>query len=76
MDVARAIAGTELDLLAAAVLGDRSAAELILDTPAGWRDLSWIELRELGLEPRVVGAVIALQELVRRGYPDLPGERS
>ena len=65
------MAGTEGDLLMN-VLGDRDAAELILKAPAGWRDLSWIELRELGLNERVIRAVLALQELVRRSYPELP----
>jgi DNA repair protein RadC len=68
------LAGTEVDLLTN-VLGDRSAAELIVEQPGGWRDLSWVELRELGLNERVIRAMLALQELVRRSYPELPANK-
>lgn len=56
-----------------AVLG-REAALRLATHPGGWRTLSARELEALGLAD-TVDAVVALQDLVRRGYPKLPAHR-
>lgn len=40
--------------------------------PGGWRTLSAFELENLGLSIAQRNAVISLQELIQRGYPELP----
>jgi DNA repair protein RadC len=40
--------------------------------PGGWRTLSAYELEKLGLSTDERRAVVSLQELVQRGYPELP----
>ena len=40
--------------------------------PGGWRTLSAYELEKLGLAVDERKAVVSLQELVQRGYPELP----
>jgi DNA repair protein RadC len=40
--------------------------------PGGWRTLSVYELERLGLSADERKAVVSLQELVQRGYPELP----
>jgi DNA repair protein RadC len=40
--------------------------------PGGWRTLSAYELEKLGLAADERKAVVSLQELVQRGYPELP----
>ncbi len=56
-----------------AVLGRETAVRLATH-PGGWRTLSVRELEALGLTDRV-DAVVALQDLLRRGYPELPRHR-
>jgi len=61
----------EAPLLAAA-LRSRRLARLLARAPADWRDLSAHELDHLGLAERDQRAVLALQTLVRKTYPELP----
>lgn len=62
----------ELPLLAA-VLGREVALRLVSHS-GGWRTLSVQELVALGLENEL-GSLVALQELVRHGYPKLAKHR-
>lgn len=66
------IGAPELTALTA-VLG-REAALRLATHPGGWRTLSVHEVEALGLRD-TADAVVALQELVRRGYPLLPRHR-
>jgi DNA repair protein RadC len=54
-----------------AVLGRGAFVTRLARAPGGWRTLSEHELRGLKLTPRQKNAVLALQVLVRRSYPDL-----
>lgn len=54
------------------VLGSGALARCLAKAPGGWRDLSETELEELRLGARQKRAVLALQGLVRRSYPELP----
>jgi len=65
------LAAPELNLLHA-VLGNRRLADRLARAPGGWRDVSTYELEKLQLTEAQKRAVTALQELVRRGYPELP----
>lgn len=56
------------------VLG-REVALRLSTHPGGWRTLSIRELEALGLSDTTIHSVIALQDLVRRGYPELPRHR-
>jgi DNA repair protein RadC len=56
------------------VLG-RDAARLVTRAPGGWRTLSARELEALGLSAKVQDKVLALQELILRGYPELSEHR-
>ena len=60
----------EVDLLAVLV-GD-CAARKVSVAPGGWRTLSETELDQLRLRPRAKDAVIALQKLTLREYPEFP----
>lgn len=60
----------EVDLLAVLV-GD-CAARKVGGALGGWRTLSETELDRLRLRPRARTAVIALQKLTLREYPELP----
>lgn len=71
MSLDGALAAPEFDLLHA-VLRKRRLAARLARAPGGWRDLSAYELEKLQLTEAQKRAVTALQELVRRGYPDLP----
>lgn len=64
-------AAPELDLLRT-VLRNRRLADRLARAPGGWRDLSGYELDQLRLTADQKRAVEALQELVRRSYPELP----
>ena len=55
-----------------AVLGDAPFVTRLARAPGGWRTLSRDELQGLRLSLKAQNAVLALQELVQRGYPDLP----
>ena len=52
----------------------REVALRLSTHPGGWRTLSIRELEALGLAD-TVDVVLALQDLVRRGYPQLPRHR-
>jgi DNA repair protein RadC len=54
------------------VFGDAHCARHLAEAPGGWRDLSEHELGALGLRDGRRRAVLALQRLVRHGYPELP----
>ncbi|MCL4750437.1 MAG: hypothetical protein KJ015_09765 [Myxococcales bacterium] len=56
------------------VLG-REVALRLATHPGGWRTLGIRELGALGLSDEAIRSVIALQDLVRRGYPELPRHR-
>lgn len=56
------------------VLG-REIALRMSTHPGGWRTLSIRELEALGLSDTNLNSVLALQDLVRRGYPELPRHR-
>lgn len=56
------------------VLG-REVALRLATHPGGWRTLGIPELEALGLADATIHSVIALQDLVRRGYPELPRHR-
>jgi DNA repair protein RadC len=66
------VSAPELPLLAA-VLGPDVALRLATH-PGGWRTLSAQEIVALGLE-KELGTIVALQELVRHGYPRLAKHR-
>ncbi len=53
----------------------REVALRLSTHPGGWRTLSIRELEALGLSDESIHSVLALQDLVRRGYPDLPRHR-
>lgn len=53
----------------------REVALRLSTHPGGWRTLSIPELEALGLSDESIHSVLALQDLVRRGYPDLPRHR-
>jgi DNA repair protein RadC len=60
----------EFDLLRA-VLGNAPLARRLARAPGGWRTLSGHELAVLGLDKAEQDAVVALQRLTRRSYPEL-----
>lgn len=60
-------------VLLSAVLG-REVALRLATHPGGWRTLSVHEIEAMGLNGDA-GAVLALQALVRHGYPRLPRQR-
>ena len=60
----------ELDLLHA-VFGNGVLARCLAQAPGGWRDLTEAEMNQLKLTDRRKNAVLALQQLVRNGYPKL-----
>lgn len=62
-------------LLLNGVLGDEEVALKLAKAPGGWRGLERRELLELGLEERHAVAVRAMQQLVRRSWPDVPREK-
>lgn len=66
-----ALSHPEYELLHS-VLGNGLLARCLAKAPGGWRDLSEAELDELRLGDRHKRAVLALQGLVRRSYPELP----
>lgn len=61
----------EYDLLRV-VLGSGVVARCLAAAPGGWRELSEAELEAMRLSERHKRTVVALQQLVRRGYPELP----
>ena len=64
----------ELDELVA-VLGASGPATALASAAGGWRTLSAHELEVLGLTGRQRRRVLALQRLVRHGYPELERRR-
>ncbi|WP_438006406.1 JAB domain-containing protein [Sorangium sp. So ce321] len=66
-----ALAAPEDELLRT-VLRSRRIADRLARAAGGWRDLSEHELERLGLTSVQRSAVLALQQLVRSGYPSLP----
>lgn len=66
-----ALSHPEYELLRS-VLGNGLLARCLAKAPGGWRDLSEVELDDLRLGERHKRAVLALQGLVRRSYPELP----
>lgn len=65
------LAAPEAELLRA-VLRSGRIADRLARAPGGWRDLSEHELEQLRLTKVQRDAVMALQQLVRSGYPSLP----
>jgi len=65
---------TEINELVA-VLGNREIASTVASAAGGWRTLSDHELELLGLTRRQRRRVLALQRLVRHGYPELERRR-
>ena len=61
----------EVDLLTQ-VRGDPELSQLLSQAPGGWRSLSLPELDRMGLDDDAVRVVMALQDLVRHAYPELP----
>ena len=61
----------EVNLLRAVFVGAPFVARLAR-APGGWRALSEFELEALGLTGPEQKAILALQDLVRRAYPELP----
>lgn len=57
------------------VLGSDDLAQTLARAPGGWRTQSEHELRTLGLGERDRRAVLSLQELVRRSFPELQRQR-
>jgi len=55
-----------------AVLRDAALAKKLARAPGGWRTLTRYELDELELDHEAQSAVLALQQLVKTGYPPLP----
>lgn len=68
------LAQPEKDLLRTVLKSDGFARQLAR-APGGWRNLSDIELDQLDLRPVDKRVVLALQELVSRGYPELASQR-
>ncbi|WP_437656773.1 JAB domain-containing protein [Sorangium sp. So ce1182] len=69
-----ALAAPEAELLRSVLRGQR-IADRLARAPGGWRDLSEHELEQLRLTKVQRRAVLALQQLVRSGYPALPKHR-
>ncbi|WP_437310789.1 JAB domain-containing protein [Sorangium sp. So ce388] len=65
------LAAPEAELLRT-VLRNQRIADRLARAPGGWRDLSEHELEQLRLTKVQRRAVLALQQLVRSGYPSLP----
>ncbi|XXX76062.1 JAB domain-containing protein [Sorangium sp. So ce134] len=65
------LAAPEAELLCT-VLRSQRIADRLARAPGGWRDLSEHELEQLRLTKVQRRAVLALQQLVRSGYPALP----
>ncbi|AGP41525.1 JAB domain-containing protein [Sorangium cellulosum] len=65
------LAAPEAELLRT-VLRSQHIADRLARAPGGWRDLSEHELEQLRLTKAQRRAVLALQQLVRSGYPSLP----
>ena len=61
----------EADLLLA-LFREQTVVTRLARAPGGWRTLSEPELEALGFNPVERGAVLALQELTIRSYPELP----
>jgi DNA repair protein RadC len=55
-----------------AVFANAPFVSRLARAPGGWRTLSAQELEKLGLSTDERRAVVSLQELVQRGYPELP----
>jgi DNA repair protein RadC len=64
----------EVDLLRQ-VLGDPELSQMLSQAPGGWRSLSLPELDRMGLDDDAARVVMALQDLVRHAYPELPLRR-
>jgi DNA repair protein RadC len=64
----------EVDLLTQ-VLGDPDLSQMLARAPGGWRSLSLPELDRMGLDDDAARVVMALQDLVRHAYPELPLRR-
>lgn len=73
-DLTDHLAEPEKDLLSA-VLKNDGLARRLSRAPGGWRTLSQSELDELSLRAVDKRTVLALQELVSRGYPELTPRR-
>jgi DNA repair protein RadC len=69
--LASPLAAPEVELLRV-VLRSQRIADRLARAPGGWRDLSEHELEQLRLTRVQRCAVMALQQLVRTGYPVLP----
>jgi DNA repair protein RadC len=69
--LASPLAAPEVELLRV-VLSSQRIADRLARAPGGWRDLSEHELEQLRLTRVQRCAVMALQQLVRTGYPVLP----
>lgn len=65
------IAQPEADLLRA-VFPKAAFVAHVARAPGGWRTLSEHELDQLGLSTKEKNAILALQALVTRSYPELP----
>jgi DNA repair protein RadC len=63
----------ELDLLVP-LLGS-TLAQIVASQPGGWRTLSLAELEAMGVSSSGTQKVLALQQLVCRGYPRLPANQ-
>ncbi|WP_081426359.1 JAB domain-containing protein [Sorangium cellulosum] len=68
------LAAPEAELLRT-ILRSQRIADRLTRAPGGWRDLSEHELERLRLTKVQRRAVLALQQLVRNGYPSLPKHR-
>jgi DNA repair protein RadC len=64
----------EVDLLRQ-VLGDPELSAVLARAPGGWRSLGLRELDRMGLDDDAARVVLALQDLVRHAYPELPMRR-
>lgn len=53
-------------------LGSRTLAQQMARAPGGWRTLSRTELESMGVDRVDRRRVLALQKLLRLGYPELP----
>ncbi|WP_438002349.1 JAB domain-containing protein [Sorangium sp. So ce185] len=65
------LAAPEAELLRIVLRGQR-IADRLARAPGGWRELSEHELEQLRLTKVQRRAVLALQQLIRSGYPSLP----
>jgi DNA repair protein RadC len=54
------------------LLRNDELANVLSRVPGGWRALTRFELAALGLQEAEAAAVVALQALTRRSYPELP----